>query len=779
MKRFFDALARLRSGRIRQGILLVTLLSGLVLFALVANAHYPLEHWLFFVYVRVWFFGVLFTLSSLAAGWRILSWVLPEPSPLGERLVVAHAIGVLTFVWGLFVFGILGLLGIAVFWGWPLALLLFGSFRLVRDARRYWKRLRPFGFRLFQPRGVFEVLAVVGLVVGLIAIYLLVMTPSNVAFDARWYHLRMAEHYASGGRITPFLEGWYLGAIPQLSSLVYLWGFIGPGEFFDRVTLASHLEWFLFLPTLAGVSVLARRLLGGLRVPYAAVVLFLFPGIFTYDSALATMADHIMAFWGAPLALVLLRLRRSFTVREAIAAALVTAAAALTKYQGSYMVVGAILTVTLLALFRRRATPFLVFAATGVVVTSIHWLKNLAFYGDPLYPFLHHWLPSHPFLPDKEQYANQQHLAVQFGLYGTPLFKLEETLKALFTFSFIPHDWPEFHGDRPVFGSLFTLLLPVLLFVRAKRPLWLIVVGVHLGLAVWFVTSHEDRYIQNLLPWMAAATAAILVLAWRNGALPVRLALMTLVGFQIVWGGDLYFLRNHAMVGDSILKTAIDRIAAGHQKRYEERFAFPGSMGSLTPALPKSAKPVMHNLSITLGIGRPVVDDNHTWQLGMDYARYATPQETLDVWRSMGGTHVIWVPHQAGGTYESVAREAVFAHALARVTEKVKNVSGYQVATISQRVTRRAREKTRVVFLGCGGDPPLGVYLAKNLATMKAERLIAAADLEADPKRQLADVPVAVLRPNCPGLTSASTEVRSSFQQVLNVGDVLIWVRSS
>jgi hypothetical protein len=772
VKRLFDLLARLRSGWTRQGILLVVLLSGLVLFALVANEHYPLEHWLFFVYARVWLLGLLFMLSSLAAGWRVLAWILPVPSPLGERLVVAHAIGVLTFVLGLFVLGILGLLGIAVFWGWPLVLLLFGGFRLVRDARRYWKRLRPFGFRLFQPRGALEVLAVVGLVLGLLAIYVLVMTPSNVAFDARWYHLRIAEDYASGGRIAPFLEGWYLGAIPQLSSLVYTWGFIGPGDFFDRLTLASHLEWFLFLPTLAGVSVLARRLLGGLRVPYAAVVVFLFPGIFTYDSAPATMADHVMAFWGPPLALVLLRLRRSFTPREAIVAALVTSGAALTKYQGSYMVTGSILAVTLLALFRRRAMPFVAFAATGVAVTSIHWLKNLAFYGNPIYPFLHQWLPSHPFLPGKEQYASQENLAVQFGLYGPPLHKLEETLKALFTFSFIPHDWPEFHGDRPVFGSLFTLLLPVPLLVRAKAALWFIVAGIHLGIVVWFVTSHEDRYIQNLLPWMAAATTAFLVLAWRNGALPVRLALTTLVVFQIVWGADLYFLRNHSMVGDSILKTAIDRVAAGHQKRYEERFAFPG-MGVVTPALPKDAKPLMHNLPLSLGISRRVVDDTHPWQLGIDYGRYAKPEVTLATWRSMGATHVIWAPTQVPGTYETVVREAVFAHALNTVVGKVTNVGGYLVAPISRRATKSAREKTRVAWLGCSGDPPTGVYLPGHIAKKKPERLIS----ETDPKQQLAEVPVAVLRPSCPGLASVSAELNASFKQVLTVGDVSIWTR--
>jgi hypothetical protein len=504
--------------------------------------------------------------------------------------------------------------------------------------------------------------------------------------------------------------------------------------------------------------------------------MFLFPGMLTYDSALSLMADHIMAFWGPPLALVLLRVRRSFTVRDAVVAALVTSAAALTKYQSSYMVSGSILVFTVWTLWRRQPKPFLAFAATGIVATSIHWLKNLVFYGDPLYPFLHKWFPSHPMLEGKEHTFSTEHLAVQFGLYGPPLYKIEETLKALFTFSFISHDWPMFHGDRPVFGSLFTLLLPVLLFVRAKPALWLTVAGTHLGIGVWYWTSHEDRYIQNLLPWMSASTAALMVLAWRNGAFPVRAGLATLVGFQIVWGADLYFLRNHAMVGDSIVKVAIDHIAAGHEKRYEDRFRLPGAMDVVEPALPKDAKPVVHNNQLTLGIGRPIVDDWDLWQVGIDYLRYPTPQVTLDTWRSMGATHVVWRPQQPGGTYTDVAREAVFAHALGVFAGHVESIAGYQVAPL-RRSAKGARSPTRVAWLGCGADPPTGVYAPTNIDTRKADRLISMEQLASNAREQLADVPVVVNRPNCPDTGAAAGELGASFRHILSVGDVSIWAR--
>jgi hypothetical protein len=231
------------------------------------------------------------------------------------------------------------------------------------------------------------------------------------------------------------------------------------------------------------------------------------------------------------------------------------------------------------------------------------------------------------------------------------------------------------------------------------------------------------------------------------------------------------------MVGDSMVKTAIDRIAAGHEKRYEERYRFAGGMDVVTPALPQDAKVLIHNIRMSLGIGRAVVDDEHSWQLGIDYVRYATPEETLATWRSMGVTHAVWVPQQAGGTYELVAREAVFAHALELFSGKVKSLGGYKIAPLSRPPGKDARTPTRVAWLGCGGDPPTGVYLPANIDKRRPERLLSMAELTSNPKAQLAEVPVAVLRSNCSGMKEAFAEVRASFKQTLTMGDVAVWVR--
>ena len=63
-------------------------------------------------------------------------------------------------------------------------------------------------------------------------------------------------------------------------------------------------------------------------------------------------------------------------------------------------------------------------------------------------------------------------------------------------------------------SRVFTPLLPFL--GRRPRLYWLFG-GVYLGIVAWFWIHQLDRYLQVLVPWMAAATAVVLVLLWRQG----------------------------------------------------------------------------------------------------------------------------------------------------------------------------------------------------------------------------------------------------------------------
>src|SRR5207244_1635956 len=147
-----------------------------------------------------------------------------------------------------------------------------------------------------------------------------------------------------------------------------------------------------------------------------------------------------------------------------------------------------------------------------------------------------------------------------------------QTLSALVTFSFKPNDWDRFHGATPVFGSLFTLSLGLLPFLKGTRRLWGLFFATELGVFAWYWTHHQDRYLQAALPWMAAATAAVLALCWQRGLL-VRGVLGLLVVLQVVWGADVYFMPAHVYLGVPA-KAVADLLARTPGKFNKDRLNF-------------------------------------------------------------------------------------------------------------------------------------------------------------------------------------------------------------
>ncbi len=226
------------------------------------------------------------------------------------------------------------------------------------------------------------------------------------------------------------------------------------------------MEFMLFLATLASVPPVVRWLLGGRRVPLAWAALFLFPGIFVYDSTLSLGADHVLAFWAGP---VLLAARRAFVRLDRRDAALfgtMAAGAALTKYQAIFLLAGPAIALAArgVAMAARERAVRRALLGSGVAllvfvgVTSIHWLKNTVWYGDPLYPLLHGWFGGRPWNPLVDLAATMQ--PAGWSPTGTFPSRVLQTVRGVASFAFVPHDWPNFHGDWPV------------LSVVASRPLF-------------------------------------------------------------------------------------------------------------------------------------------------------------------------------------------------------------------------------------------------------------------------------------------------------------------
>jgi len=740
-RRWRARLARLRDADAAPALLLV---GAVATFLACSNHYFPLQHWLFFTYLRIWGFVALFALPSLAVGLRLLSWLLPEPPRLGERLLLGFSLGVLVFFLTIFVGGVASLYGPVFFFAAPAVLAAVGARSALREVRRMRAHLRRFGARLVVPGGWIGALAALTLALGMIAVYLQVLTPPNVGADAVWYHLAVAEHYATAGGLRPFVEGWYNGALPQLASFLYTWAFQAPVGLFEQIAISAHVELVLFIATAAGVAVLVRRLIG-VRAPFAGALLFAFPGFLLYDSNLIIGADHVLAFWAPPLAIALLRLARKLEVREAVLAGALTAAALLTKYQGIYFLFPAGVIVTIAAVRLRRWRPWLAWVGAVVVLTSAHWLKNWIFYGDPLYPHLRAFLPAHPFVPGSAELMNEVLTPMQFRFTGTPLEKIRDTLLSLVSFSFVPHDW-DFHGRRPVFGALFTCTLVALPFVRPKGRLWALVAAIHLGIAIWWVTAHEDRYLQALLPWMVAASAAILHALWKRGRLSRAAAVLALL-VQAVYGDDVYFYRMHAMIGDSPLKAFVDWVALGQTGNYQDRFNAWASLQNNTVAsrVPKGGKLLAHQFTEKLGAGVPSVLDGKGWQGGIDYLAQQTPADTLRLWRSMGVTHVWWDPTQHPRDDDVLAREAVFQHAVAALVPQTEMIAGYRFGAIGSTVGAPAGVATQMGWFGCGSDKPNGAYAPRVFARSGAlpSAIIASPG-------DLSTVPVVLHRDPCP-----------------------------
>ena len=179
--------------RWRNVIAAAWLVAATVVYAAWGHRFYPIQHWLFFFWARAWAGALLFGLASLAAGVRLLALLRVSTVTLAERFTLATALGVLVFALGIYLVGLLGLLGPVFFFSWPATLLLVGARPLARQLRHVRTWFRAASIRALAPRTVPQLLATLFLLAGCLGVYLQVITPANIAFDARWYHLPIAE----------------------------------------------------------------------------------------------------------------------------------------------------------------------------------------------------------------------------------------------------------------------------------------------------------------------------------------------------------------------------------------------------------------------------------------------------------------------------------------------------------------------------------------------------------------------------------------------------------
>jgi hypothetical protein len=681
--------------------------AGAVAMLAVAHRHYPVQTWLVWRYVVYWSIGLGWLSACASAGSRLVR-VLAARLPAYDAAVMSLACGILLFFWAMFAAGLVGQMTPAFAVLLPFAMLACGG-------ARPWRALRRLALpSLARVRPTFVGSAAAGMgTLALGMIYLTVSTPENLGFDAQWYHLPIAEHFAAGQHIGRFPEGWYLGAYPHLASVLYAWAFLLPcSSIFDRVMLAAHLEWFLFLVTVFSVPLLVRRLVP--RAPNGTWALtFLFPSVFLYDGGLFVGADHVLAFWVIPAYLALLRVERRLAPGNVLLLAVVLSGAVLTKYQAMYVLlpVGARLVWVPArgrapaSLFTRLAHGPALAVAAGLVLTSAHWLANLLWYGDPFFPALHRHLTLRPWSAEASRQLEVFYQAALWQPQGTWVDKALATARALVTFSFEPHDWPTYHGAVPVFGSLFTVLSFAVVFLRGARRALHLIVSTSSGVALWFLTSHQDRYLQCLLPWMVAASAAVLVLAARQ--LPrARPALWLLIAVQWAWGLDVYFIpaKDNSYENDrpSPIKAAVDLASSGYGGDYAQRLELYPPWGEIGRALPAGAQVLVHERYLHLGLGRKATTDLPGWQSGISYGSWHTPRAIHEQLRALGVTHLVWETGRSHGS-DTLTGDLAFFRFLQGARSRPRTFRAFSLLALDD-VDDRPADAPRVAFYRC----PLG-----------------------------------------------------------------------
>lgn len=700
-----------RPARVRVVLEAVALVAAIAIFLGAVHRHYPIQRWLFWHYLGASLLSGVWALACASGGCFIAARLKLVSCTRQSDLVLAFPLGVLAFELSIFLLGLAGLLGTLTFCLLPVLFLLSGAERL-RDIVHALRR-RPVARNWVE-------LAVIGFgVAGVGLIYFQILSPTPFSWDARWYHLPIAQQYALQGAVRAFPEGWWLGAYPHGASLVYTWAFLLPIDSqFDKLELAAHLELAVFLATIASIPALVRMLIPGTSARLAWVAIFLFPGIFLYDGNLHAGADHMAALWCIPLALALARLWRTWSVRDGVLVGAFAAAILLSKYSAWGLLFPAAFLVLvragMLALRRLRGAPvrvlpaFVACGACALALSTPHWLKNWIWYGDPLFPILYKWLKVHPWAAESPASFR---LFVSFTFPPAPGWKgVADALAATLTFSFVPNDWWAFHHDVPVFGSLFTLTMLCLPFARAPFRLWLAYLGIMASMVAWYLMNHQDRYLQAWLPIMAAATMATLTLVWRQRRLALRALLVVLVGAQIVWGGDVPFFPTHNLAYDSPFRLHSNFLASGFLGT-PNRLRPYGATGEIGESLPRDAVVLLHEIQLEAGLGRRAVRD--TWQGRISYVELENARAIYDTLKSLGVTHLWWDSENMSG-WSSVASDLAFMSFVLNYTEEPVGFDKYTVARMPAAPPPAAMRDT-VAMLSCRGPYTAGWYGLRDL----------------------------------------------------------------
>jgi hypothetical protein len=702
----------------RSVLVAIVAVGALVGLAKVLHGHYPLERWLFWKYAKAALYAGFWLSSCAALGLAIAQRLVPE-LPMRERLAQAVAVGVLAFYWLQFLGGILGLFGPIWSIALPVAMLGVG----IAGARASWRALRQRSRSAHRFGGLawWQVPIVLYGVACLAGLYLSILTPNNANFDAQAYHLGLGQGWAADHAILPTPEGWFVEALPNMAAVLYSWAFLLPGvDLFEITMVAAHQEFLLFLVTLANIPVLVRWLFPDTPTAIAWVALFLFPSVFIYDASLHSGNDHVAAFWAIPIFLALIRAWEHLDWRNMLLLTVSAAGALLTKYQAASLVVGPALFIfgraVYLAVKRRGDSTWkvgmAVAASASLILTGPHWAKNWIWYGDPLFPALYKYFMPRPWNEDMPFVVDNAWSYLTRRPRGGFFEQVKQTLEAGWLFSFRSYTNGRFHGNWPYFGSLFTLSLLWLPFVRGAKRTWAVAAAAQLGVFTWFYLSYVERYLQALAPWMASVVVAALVLAWRTGWL-ARGPLVALILLQVVWGGDSFFFRSHAMLRELPLVHTARLVESGFKGNWRLRERMFEPQQTIGQSLPKGSTILLHDYQPRLGYGARVIVDKTGFQSRIRYGLLDSPQEVYALYRDMGVDYVVWPRKQTSDGVDTIAGNLRFYEFVLNVIRNPSGVGSFHGPLPAE--PPEVRSSNVALYAGCGQTFERGFFHLRDM----------------------------------------------------------------
>jgi hypothetical protein len=190
---------------------------------------------------------------------------------------------------------------------------------------------------------------------------------------------------------------------------------------------------------------------------------------------------------------------------------------------------------------------------------------------------------------------------------------------------------------------------------------------------------------------------------------------------------------------------------------------------------------LVHDMNVKLGLGRPSVVDEIGWQGLFEYLEIETPARAFSLWRKLGVTHVAWQPDRGDQGPPSLSREAVFVRTVKLHQRAEVQNGGVRMTTITTNLAESppaASAPTRIAWLGCGGDPQLGIYRPVALAGGGPPMIpIDANQLGSNAAEALRAANAVIVRTSCAGLDAAQQELFRSFETGVSAGGVSLWIR--